>query len=766
MSPTPSSSTETPPRAQTTPAGDALTLLPGEPRTAGAPHRDGAPAPSGGEGTTGRRARRTSLADRCAHHPWRTLAGALLALLGAVFLLLPGITTTEQQDILVGDSARAEALRDAADFDDPLTENVLLGPRTGTLDAATVTRLGDEARAAYTGVTGVAGVGEPVLSPDRRVLLVPVALTTEDEEKAAGAVPPVLEVTRTLAQRHPELQVDQVGPGSIDREVGEAVDGDFRRAEFISLPVTLAVLLIAFGAVLAAGIPVLLGIAAVVAAMGLTALVSRSGVPVDESSPSLVMLVGLAVGVDYALFVLRRAREERAAGASVAESVRRAGATAGRAVIVSGVTVVVAMSGMLVAGGLYTSLAVGALIVVAVAMVVSATVLPALLALLGDRVDALRLPGTRRRNAHRGSVDSVWGRLAGRVTAHPLRWALATSAVLVALAVPALGMRTALLGAEALPESFSTVAAYHRMTAAFPQDGTTADVIVKAPASASAQVDAALRAAYPAALATGDVVGAEPAITTSTDGGTTVLSLAVPYDVSDSRTGEAVGELREDVVPGIRSALASVPGAQVHLGGAAADVELTSWMDDRLPWVVGFVLLLTFLVMLVSFGSPWLAAATVALNMLSVGAAYGVLTLVFQYGWAEDLLGFRSAGAIEAWLPLLMFVILFGLSMDYHVFVVSRVREAWNSGAGPREAVRLGVARSAGVVTSAAVVMVAVFSIFVTMSILQMKQMGVGLATAVLLDATLVRGVLLPATLTLLGRRAHTGPRWVPALHG
>jgi RND superfamily putative drug exporter len=254
----------------------------------------------------------------------------------------------------------------------------------------------------------------------------------------------------------------------------------------------------------------------------------------------------------------------------------------------------------------------------------------------------------------------------------------------------------------------------------------------------------------------------KPQIAASTDRTVHVLALPVPLEQSDPKLGDAVDAIRADVVPGVKAAL---PGAAVHVGGSADVTDLTRWLDGRLPWVMGFVLVLTFLVMLVSFGSPWLALVTVGLNLLSVGAAYGVMTAVFQNTWAEGLLGFTSIGSIAAWLPLLMFVLLFGLSMDYHVFVVSRVREAWSAGASAQDAVRIGVARSAGVVTSAAAVMVAVFSIFGTLSTLEMKQLGVGLATAVLLDATLVRGVLLPAVLALLGRRAHTGPGWIPTLH-
>ncbi|NLT54229.1 MAG: MMPL family transporter [Actinomycetales bacterium] len=743
-------------------AGSASTgLLPG-------PTAPPDPVPSTSLGPPGGRRRRNrprgSVAAWCVRHRWRTLAGAFLVLVGAVLLMGPGVRTTTDADVLVGDSGLAEQVRSGADFGTPPTENIVITPVSGTLSDAQVARLGTEAKAAYTGLAGVGGVGEPVRSADGRTMIVPIALDAT-EETAGDVVDPVLRATRALAADHRDLRIGQVGPGSIDSEIGEAVDADFRRAELISLPVTLAVLLIAFGAVLAAGIPVLLGIGAVGTAMGISALVSRTVTPVDESAQSLLLLIGLAVGVDYALFVLRRSREERAAGLPVREAIARAGSTAGRAVVISGITVIVAMTGMLLAGGLYTSLAIGALVVVAIAVVASATVLPAVLSLFGDKVDALRLPGTRRRNARRGAVESGWGRLAGRVTRHPVLWALAAAGLLGALAAPATDLRTALHGAESLPDSFATVEAYNRLTSAFPEDGTTADVIVKAPASARDEVRDALQSAFPAALATGHVVGEEPQLTVSTDGTVTVMPLALPVETSDERLEGIVEDVRDAVVPRVTGSLERVPGAEVHLGGVAANTDLTRWMDDRLPWVVGFVLVLTFLVMLVSFGSLWLAAVTVGLNLLSVGAAYGVLTLVFQNSWAEGLLGFTSVGSVTAWVPMLMFVVLFGLSMDYHVFVVSRVREAWAAGAGPRESVRLGVARSAGVVTSAAVVMVAVFSIFAAMSLLEMKELGVGLATAVLVDATVVRGVLLPAALTLLGRRAHTGPSWIPVFH-
>ena len=763
---TPTSTTTPPvpgsPQRVAEPAGPQSPI----PSTAGSGSTTTTAAPTATGSRSGAHARsRRSLSAWCAEHRWRTLFASVLVLAGAVVLLAAGLKTTTPIEQLVGDSAQAEKITAAADFGERPTENVVVTPVDRSWTAARAGTVGEELRAAYAGVAGVHAVAAPVLSADGRTLVLPVALDVTDPAAAKDAVGPMLAATSAYAAAHRDLRVGQVGPGSIDSEVGKALDDDFRRAELISLPVTLAVLLVAFGSVVAAGVPVLLGIGAVVTALGLTAFASRAVTPVDQNTQSLLLLIGLAVGVDYALFVIRRAREERAAGLGVRESIARAGATAGRAVLISGATVVVAMSGMLVAGGMFTSLAIGSMLVVGVAVVASATVLPALLSLLGDRVESLRLPFSRRRAASRGTTGSAWGRLAGAVTHRPLAWALATTGLLLALAAPALGMRTSLYGVEALPDTFGTVESYHRLTAALPQDGTTVDVVVSAPATAARQVDAALHAAVPLARASGEAAGDTPRVVTSSDGTVHVLHLGVGHEVSSPATAAAVARVRGDVVPAVARSLARVDGVAVHVGGAADVSDLTSWMDRRLPWVVGFVLALTFVVMLVSFGSPALAAATVGLNLLSVGAAYGVMTAVFQHTWAQGLLGFTSVGSVAAWLPLLMFVILFGLSMDYHVFVVSRVREAYSSGAGPREAVRLGVARSAGVVSSAAAVMVAVFAIFATLSVLEMKQLGVGLATAVLLDATLVRGVLLPAVLALLGRRAHTGPRWLPVLH-
>jgi RND superfamily putative drug exporter len=719
-----------------------------------------------------------------ARRPWLVLVLGVLLVMAAAAGLGLGTRTTSADDQYVGESAVAQELLAGADFGERPTETVVVtATGGGALQPAAAAGVADGLRRALAGDDRVAGVGEPMVSPDGTTALVPVALTAaaDDTEGLVAAADTVAVAREDVAAGAPGLDVGQVGPGSIEAEIGEALEGDFRRAELLAIPVTLAVLLLAFGAGVAALVPVAVGLSSVVAALGLTALVSQV-VPVDRNAQSLVLLIGLAVGVDYALFVLRRAREERGRGLPPRAAVVATGATAVRAVVVSGVAVVVAMAGLVVAGGMFTSLGIGTALVVLVSVLASATVLPALLAVLGDRVEALRLPWRRRRaprpardpeRTDRPTVDSAaeaagfWGRLASLVVHRPGIWAGVAVLALLALAAPALGMRTTLGGVESLPSGFDTVAAYGSVTEAFPTEADTVDVVVRADASDAGVVADALATAQSAAVADGVAAGALD-LAVSRDAEVHVLHLGVPGDGTSQESREALDDVRADVAPAVRAALdAAGVSAAVAVGGEVADVtDFSRWIDSRLPLVIGFVLVLTLVVMAVSFGSPALAVATVGLNLLSVGAAYGILTLVFQGTWAEGLLAFTSTGAVAAWLPLMLFVVLFGLSMDYHVFVVSRVREARLAGADPRRAVVLGIARSAGVVTSAAAVMVAVFAIFGTLSMLEMKQMGVGLAAAVLLDATVVRGVLLPAVLAALGDRAHRGPRWLPALHG
>ena len=684
-----------------------------------------------------------------AEHRWRAVF-AWVAFV-AVCVVAGGMAGTRSQadsDAEVGQSARAAKIVEQGGFADPATENVLITARSGSLRA-------DRAEAAAADVTrrlaaepSVADRSPATTAADGSAVLVRLELAG-DADTAADRLAPVEAAVGAVQSAYPDLRVEQVGGASIDKALEKTYGEDFRRAEMLSVPVTLVILIVAFGALIAAAVPVLLALTSVAGALGLSALASHL-VPVTDTTASVVLLIGMAVGVDYSLFYVRRAREERAAGRSAVDAVEIAAATSGRAVLVSGGTVAVAMAGMFLAGStIFSSLAVGAILVVAVAVLGSITVLPAVLAGLGRWVDRPRVPLLHRLTARSGG--RVWTVLLRPALRRPALALTVGVGLLLALALPAAGMRTSLPGIEDLPRSIPAMQSYDRLTTAFPAQGAVHSVAVSAPAAQSGAVRAALGAL--SARASGDPLFApvtEPEIRTSADGRVSTLEVPIPYAADAPEAHRSLDELRTRLAP---DALAGVPGVAWAVGGATAgSVDFSNLLGQRLPIVIGFVMLLGFLLMVWAFRSVVVAVTAVGLTLLSVGAAYGLLALVFQHTWAEGLLGFTSTGTVVAWLPMFLFVVLFGLSMDYHVFVVSRIRELAMAGVPTREAVRRGITGSAGAVTSAAVVMVAVFAIFATLSGLEFKQMGVGLAAAILIDATLVRAVLLPAVMTLLGR--------------
>jgi putative drug exporter of the RND superfamily len=686
-----------------------------------------------------------------AEHRWRAVLGWVAFV--AICVAVGGMAGTAQQtdaQQAVGEWGTAEKMLADAHFTDPAVENVLITARSGPLDQAAATAAASEAAGQLRRLPAVASVSAPVTAPGGTAVLVRAEMTG-DPEDAADRVQPLVDATASVQAAHPGLRVEEVGGGTIEKALQKTYGDDFHQAEVLSLPVTLVILVVAFGALLAAAVPVLLALTSVAAALGLSALTSHL-LPVTDTTSSVVLLIGMAVGVDYSLFYVRRAREERARGRSPLDAVEIAAATSGRAVVVSGGTVAVAMAGMFLSGSaIFSSLAVGAILVVAVSVLGSITVLPAVLAKLGRWVDRPRVPFLHRLTMRPGRPPRVWPALLRPTLRRPAVALGLGAGALVLLALPALGMRTSLGSEDDLPRSIPAVQTYDRLTAAFPSEGAADDVVVRAAPEQAAAVRAALldlsgRAAVDPHFAP----GREPQVDVSADGRISRLTVHV-RDGADSPGGtEALSVLRTRLIP---DTVGRVAGADVAVtGDTAASVDFSRLLSDRLPLVVGFVLALTFLLVLWTFRSVVIAGTALVLNLLSIGAAYGLVVLVFQHTWAEGLLGFRSSGTIIAWLPMFLFVVLFGLSMDYHVFVVSRIRELALRGLPTRDAVRQGIVGSAGAVTSAAVVMVAVFAIFATLSAPEFKQMGVGLAAAVLLDATLVRAVLLPAAMTLLGR--------------
>jgi len=664
-------------------------------------------------------------------HRRRAIVGWLVFVIAAVAIGGSiGTNTLSIADSGIGESGRADRTLGEHGFATPPTERILVR--------------GAGAEAAAADLAQRLKADEPVASPDGHSLLVQTTLPGKVDD-AADHVAPLEAAVAATERAHPRAELLQAGEGSTAKAFEERLEKDFQRAELSAVPLTLAILAIAFGALMAAVVPVLLGLSAVAAALGLVALPSQA-FAMDQNISSIVLLIGLAVGVDYALFYLRREREERAAGREKDAAIMAAARTSGHAILVSGFTVMAAVAGMFISDSpYYRSYATGIIIVVAVAMIGSVSVLPAVLSWLGHRVEKGSLPLIGRRKRAAGE-SRAWTWVLDRVMGRPAIAATGAIVVLLAMASPVLGLNLADQGAKSLPSDLPVRTAYDEIDKAFPGGAMPVTVAVTGDvgsADGHAALDTLVR------RVDADAHFGAPVVVDVNAGGT-AARVAIPLvgNGTDERSQDALETLREEILP------ATLAGKHLNAdvtGITAMSVDGRADTFGRGPVVVGLVLTLMFGILLVTFRSAVVAAKAIVLNVLSVAAAYGVLVLVFQHGWGDSLLGFEATGSISTWVPMFMFLLLFGLSMDYHVFILSRIREAVDGGMSTRDAVHHGLRTTAGVVTSAAVVMVGVFGIFATLSLIEVKQIGVGLAVAVLIDATIVRAILLPAAMALLG---------------
>jgi RND superfamily putative drug exporter len=696
---------------------------------------------------------------------WKTAVFGWLAFVAASVFLGGAVGTKylEPSDLAVGEAARANQIVEAGfpESPDEQSEIVLLQSKTLTADDAAfkaaivdITKTLDT----FPKVRKLDSPLEPghadLVSADRHSAMVQFSPHGTYEE-AAVYIDTIGAAVDKTAARHAALEINQLGSVTTEKAVDEAFAGMLAKASMIAIPLTLAILLVVFGSVVAALIPLLLAITAVVATTSLIALPSQL-IPVDESIAEVILLIGLAVGIDYSLFYLRREREERAAGRSEHAALEAAAATSGRAVLISGITVLIAMAGMFFSGDkTFMSFSIGTMMVVAIAMTGSLTVLPALLGKLGDRVEKGRVPFLHRLRRDDGE-SRVWNAILNAVLRRPVVSAVAAGAVLIALTVPAFSLNTTTTGLDDI--SIPEIEPLKKLDKAFPGGNDPAQIAIKADDVRAQPVQDAIVALRQQALATGELMGPVK-IEASRDSTVATIELTLAGSGTDERSQAALATLREDVLP---NTIGKVDGIEYAVTGTTAlDHDWAAKMKTSAPLVFGFVLVFAFLILLASFRSLVVAIKAIVLNLLSVGAAYGLLVLFFQRGWGEGLLDFESNGGIAPWLPMFLFVILFGLSMDYHVFILSRVREAYDRGLSNEDAVAHGIKSSAGVVTSAAVVMVVTFSVFALLPLIDIKEMGIGLAAAVLIDATLIRAVLLPATMKLLGERNWYLPSWL-----
>jgi len=674
-----------------------------------------------------------------------------------------------------GESKRGELIIAGADFPEQVSEHVLVQGK-GTVKAGDprMTAAVEDVVGRLQRIDGVTRIESPLdarhrartVSQDGRSVVVNFRLpgdVDEPEQLEELAAAPLAAVV-AVQEAHPAVRVEEYGAASERRALGEQERKDEARSLQLSMGGTLLILLLAFGAAVAAGVPLLLGLTAVIATTGLLGPVSRLA-ELHEAVGQVVLLVGLAVGVDYAMFYVRRMMEEQGKGRTADAALDVAAATSGRAVLISGFTVMAAMAGMFFSGNpIFVSFGIGTIIVVGVAMLGSVTVLPAILSYLGQKgwLEKGRVPYVAERRHRTNGESRMWGAILDRVLARPVVSVIIAGGLLVALSIPALGMQFKAPGTEGMSRSQAIIQTLDRIDAAFPGGSAPAMTVIKAKDVTAPEIRAAIEQLHDTAIATGRL--SEPSsVDISPDKTVAVVSLAVEGKGTDADSNRSLEILRDDVVP---ATVGKLPGAEVAVSGmTASSKDFLDTMQSRLPIVFGFVLSLAFVLLLVTFRSIVVPLKAIVLNLLSVGAAYGVLTLVFQDGHGEKALGFTSVGGITPWLPLFLFVILFGLSMDYHVFVLSRIREAVDRGMSTDKAVAHGIKSTAGVITSAAAVMVVTFAMFAIGSDQSMKQLGVGLAAAILIDATIVRAVLLPATMKLLGKRNWYLPRalrWLP----
>jgi RND superfamily putative drug exporter len=700
---------------------------------------------------------------------WKTAVFGWLAFIVAAVVVghMAGTKQIDQQDANVGQSHQADVLlRDAGFKSDPQTEIVLVQSTALTANAPAFRAAVDDVLRTVRPYKTIKNLRSPYtpgsgqISADGHSAMVEWDMKGSNDT-ATKHIDALTTATAAVAVRHPAFTIGEAGSISSGKALDRTFNQQLEKAGERSIPLTLIVLLLVFGAIVAAGVPLLLALSAVVGTLGLIALPSHL-VPMDQNISAVLLLVGLAVGVDYSLFYIKREREERAAGKGSKAALEAAAATSGRSVLISGITVMVAMAGMLFSGDkTYLSFGIATMIVVAVAMLGSLTVLPALLSRLGDKIDKGRIPFLGRLRRERGE-NRVWSALLTPALRKPLLSAAAATAVLLVLAYPLTGIHTAQTGLDALPKGIPTVSTINRLQKAFPGNVVPAVVAVKANTDSPA-TRSAIRRLKREALASGQM---RQPIAVDVNPGHTVARVTIPLvgNGTDSRSTAALQTLRDRILP---ATIGRVPAATYAVtGGTANSVDANSLLKRSWPIVFAFVLTFAFGLLLVSFRSVVIAAKAIVLNLLSVGAAYGVLVATFQYGWGAGILSFTPNGGVAFWLPIFMFVILFGLSMDYHVFILSRIREAYDRGMTTENAVAHGIKTSAGVVSSAALVMVGVFSIFATLPILDMKEMGIGLAAAVLIDATIVRAVLLPASMKLLGDWNWYLPRWLDWLPG
>ena len=602
---------------------------------------------------------------------------------------------------------------------------------------------------------------DSLVSADRRttILLFSMAGELEDAEDNVHLLQKIVDE----ADEDSTFRVLLTGSASVNKDFQEVSEEDLLVGETFGIPAALVILVLVFGTLAAAIIPVILAIFAIAVALGVSALIGQV-FQLNFFVVNMIVMIGLAVGIDYSLFVVSRYREERARGLSKLEAISTSGATASRTVFFSGLTIVLALLGMLIVPAtIFKSLALGAILVVIFSVLASLTLLPAVLSLMGDKVNSLRVPFIQRAQSRydEGRRGGFWDWVARGVMRRPVISLVVTAGVLVAVSVFSLQLNTGFAGISTMPDDLESKQGFDILEEEFSFGLVTPAEIVIDGEIASEQVQAGV-AHLISALESDTAFGEPRPLEVNPEGDLALLSVPVAGDPNNDEAIQAITSLREQYVP---EAFSGVPAEVLVTGETAFSIDFFQMAADYTPIVFTFVLGLSFVLLTIVFRSLVVPLKAIFMNLLSVGAAYGLIVLVFQKGIGNGLLGFQQVDIVEAWIPLFLFTVLFGLSMDYHVFLLSRIRERYDQIGDNTEAVAFGIRSTGRLITGAALIMVAVFAGFASGSLVGLQQVGFGLAVAVLLDATIVRSVLVPASMKLLGRTNWYLPsilQWLP----
>ncbi len=709
------------------------------------------------------------LANFSARRRW-TVLGVWLLVLVAAFMLagsIGDVTTSENgpgDSKLESDIARA-LVAERISTDENSKEYVIVEFESGTPEDSTnkafVRSLTTDLLALehVEGIVSYLDGAEGLLGGNGKFALLQTELTVEDSE-AAGIIDPLVLLIEE-SNKTAGFRVNTLGQGSIEKEFNHLAEETLQKGEMIGIGFALIVLLAVFGAAVAAGLPILLAITSILVAVALSAIIGRV-MDLDQFVVQIITMIGLAVGIDYSLFIVKRFTEEIAKGRDKIAAITAAGNTAGRTVMVSGIAVMIALSGMLIVPGLtFRSFGIGAIVVVIAAVFAATTLLPAIISVLGHRIYWLRVPFIGRKledvtvETDVANGTSVWDKITNAVTARPIASVVITGGALLGLTALAFTMNLGSSGLGSLPDDSPSLHAFNVVNAEFSDGLLTSNVVIDASDVTTPAIQSAIEALN-ASFASDSFYG-DTKVTIAPNNDLAIVHAVLQGDPASNEAVEALSRLRNEYVPAAFDGVADV----YVFGDTAATVDNVNEMKKWLPIVFGLVLSSSFVLLLVVFRSIVVPIKAVLMNVLSVGAAYGLLVLVFQQGLGADLFGFKETPVIEYWLPLFLFSILFGLSMDYHVFLLSRIKEHYDLTGNNKLSVAFGLRSTAGIITGAALIMVGVFGGFAIGDMSMFQQMGFGLAAAVIIDATLVRSILVPASMVLLGDKNWYFPSWL-----